>query len=413
MELNILAVETSSAVCSLALLRTRNTNKMEIYTHESIAAQKYTECLLPMANGLLDSLKLSPTELTALAFGQGPGSFTGLRVACGTAQGVAFALGIPAIPVPSTKAVIATLNRRRHDLVFVALDARMDEVYMAVYKNVKGSHLESWKTVKEPFLISALDVTPWMEYSLLVWLPKHLEDAGSITLAGNAWENYPDVISIKPNWQLLNKKHPTAMGVAWVAWHTWKYNKKISTDIVKPIYIRDKVAFTTLERMQGLGGNPRIKLLQRMELHSMTENDVDEVVELSRKTHKLPWSKVNFVEALANGYSACVIRYNSELIAFCVLMFALDTAHLSTIAVLPGLQCKGLGSYLLRWCERQIHRKSIEIITLETQLSNNAAIRFYEKHGFSRVGFRRAYYLVGKNEREDAIIMQKKFLLQR
>ncbi|WP_437701803.1 tRNA (adenosine(37)-N6)-threonylcarbamoyltransferase complex dimerization subunit type 1 TsaB, partial [Achromobacter xylosoxidans] len=106
MELNLLALETSSSRCGVALLRAFD-GRLEVAVREHEGSQEHAERLLPMANELLAEAGLAPGALQAVAFGQGPGGFTGLRVACGVAQGMAMGLGIPVLPVVSHQAVAA------------------------------------------------------------------------------------------------------------------------------------------------------------------------------------------------------------------------------------------------------------------------------------------------------------------
>src|SRR5690554_6449382 len=99
MAVNLIAFETSSTNCSVALLTERDGRvRVETASHE---AQGHAEQVLPLAQKLLDKTGLSRRDLDAVVFGQGPGGFTGLRVACGVAQGMAYALGVPVVPVPT------------------------------------------------------------------------------------------------------------------------------------------------------------------------------------------------------------------------------------------------------------------------------------------------------------------------
>ena len=131
MELNLLALETSSSRCGIALLRAAD-GRLDVTVREHEGSQEHAERLLPMAGELL--AEDWPRALHAVAFGQGPGGFTGLRVACGVAQGMALGLDIPLLPVVSHLAVAAQTGAAPGQAVLVALDARMNEVYLAVYR---------------------------------------------------------------------------------------------------------------------------------------------------------------------------------------------------------------------------------------------------------------------------------------
>ena len=106
-----------------------------------------------------------------MAFGQGPGGFTGLRVACGVAQGMALGLDIPVLPVVSHLAVAAQTGAAPGQAVLVALDARMNEVYLAVYRRAgtEGDEPASWETLQEPMLIAAAEVVPWAQHHQSGW----------------------------------------------------------------------------------------------------------------------------------------------------------------------------------------------------------------------------------------------------
>ncbi|MFA7592659.1 MAG: tRNA (adenosine(37)-N6)-threonylcarbamoyltransferase complex dimerization subunit type 1 TsaB [Thiohalobacteraceae bacterium] len=129
MSVKILALETATEACSAALLI--DDQMLERF---EIAPRGHARLLLPMLDELLATAGLQPAQLDAVAFGRGPGSFTGLRIAAGTAQGIAFATDLPVLPV-STLAALArpALLRAGVEHVLAAIDARMGEVYWAPY----------------------------------------------------------------------------------------------------------------------------------------------------------------------------------------------------------------------------------------------------------------------------------------
>jgi len=125
---NILAVDTSSDNCSVALFLD---TKLDLVCEP--APRKHTQLILPMVKSIVDKHQLELNQLDALAFGCGPGSFTGIRIAAGVAQGFAFGLDCPVYPVSNLKAM-ALQCYREHGIskVLVAIDARMDEVYWSL-----------------------------------------------------------------------------------------------------------------------------------------------------------------------------------------------------------------------------------------------------------------------------------------
>ncbi len=129
--MNILAIDTATEACSAALLREDG----QVFSEFEIAPRQHTRLLPQMMNRVLQASGISKSMISHCAFSNGPGAFTGIRIAAAQAQGVGLALGIPLVPV-STLAVLAQvcLNRYRCQQALVALDARIQEIYWANYE---------------------------------------------------------------------------------------------------------------------------------------------------------------------------------------------------------------------------------------------------------------------------------------
>lgn len=130
-ELNIIAIDTSTEACSAALLR----DDGQVFAEFEIVPRGHTRLLPVMMDAVVGAAKIPKSSLTHCAFCNGPGAFTGIRIAAATAQGLAIGLGILLVPV-STLATLAQVSLDRHALpdTLVALDARMSEVYWAIYR---------------------------------------------------------------------------------------------------------------------------------------------------------------------------------------------------------------------------------------------------------------------------------------
>ncbi len=218
------AIETSGDWCSVALWRDG-----EIASIERRAPNRHSELVLPMLEKLLAEAGLTAGELDAVAFGAGPGSFTGLRIACGIAQGLAFARDLPVAAVSSFEAIAQESGEAR---VVACIDARMSEVYYSALERRGGAQPFAWREVVPGQCVAPRDAAP----------PPGAGWAG----CGNGFEAYPEFLS----GTILRSKpevHPTAFAVAQLAAPRFAAGEGIDAALAAPVYLRDKVAFTTQE----------------------------------------------------------------------------------------------------------------------------------------------------------------------
>jgi len=223
------AIETSGDWCSVALWRDG-----EIASVERRAPNRHSELALPMLEKLLENAGLTASELEGVAFGAGPGSFTGLRIACGLAQGLAFARGLPVIAISSFEAIAQESGEAR---VVACIDARMREVYYSALERRGEEHSGDqrsflWHEVVPGQCVAPREAAP----------PPGEGWAG----CGSGFQVYPEFLSGK----ILRKKpevHPTAFAVAQLAAPRFAAGEGIDAAAAAPVYLRDKVAFTTQE----------------------------------------------------------------------------------------------------------------------------------------------------------------------
>jgi ribosomal-protein-alanine N-acetyltransferase len=138
----------------------------------------------------------------------------------------------------------------------------------------------------------------------------------------------------------------------------------------------------------------------------MTEGDLAEVTAAEQRIHPFPWSPGNFRDSLAAGHDCWLKREAGTLVAFAVVMRAVDEAHLLNISVVPERQRVGLGRTLLDFLGDQAHQAGMKRMLLEVRISNTQAIAFYRHVDFAEIGRRRGYYPASAG-REDAIVMAK------
>lgn len=410
MNAHLLALETSSSVCGVSVLSYTDTPQLHTLSHDAMG--EHAERLLPMVDQLLAQAGLSRHQLCTIAFGQGPGGFTGLRVACGVAQGMAFGLGIPVIGVSSLLAAAVRAHQALDPACqgagihhVVVQDARMNEVYLAVYQSpVAGG--QAWRTVQEPLLIDATQVGPWLKQVLPDWA---ITDQAPAYLSGDALVAYPALQQLDeglPALRLGGHWRADAPSVAQVALVAWQRGETIEPDAAAPLYVRDKVAFTTRERQHGAGGNPRAPAFG-MTLSPMRAEHLDAVAAIESKVQSFPWTRQNFADGLQAGYDAWVALQGSRVVGFCMTMMAPDVAHLLVIGVEPQFQSKGVGARLLSKCEDQARQHQLDTVVLEVRCSNQQATGFYRHHGYVVFTVRKDYYPAAHGAREHADVMKK------
>ena len=147
--------------------------------------------------------------------------------------------------------------------------------------------------------------------------------------------------------------------------------------------------------------------LARLNYAPMQESDLQEVVELEQTVYPYPWSMTNFIDSLASGYEAWVLRdTDNELMGYFLLMAIVDEAHLLNVAVSAERQGQGLGRFLLNQAVACARGLGMESVLLEVRPSNTRALEIYQRYGFQTIGRRKGYYPAANQQREDAIVMR-------
>lgn len=224
--MKILALETSTQAGSVALL------VGDTLTERPVTGRPgHSETLLPATMSLLRECGVTLAEMDAIAFGAGPGAFTGLRLACGVAQGLALGAGKPVIPVSNLEALASQCPG---EALFIAIDARMSEVYFAAYRR-------SGEALREL-------APPQCASPEAVRLPEEGHWAGF----GSAFQAYRDVLVNALGARLDSfdcTPQPAAGAIARLAAQRFEKGEAIDPVLAAPLYVRDKVALTTEERL--------------------------------------------------------------------------------------------------------------------------------------------------------------------
>lgn len=224
--MKLLALDTSTENCSLALWLDG-----EVMSRQELAGQRHSDLLLPMLEALLGDAGLTLGVLDGIAFGAGPGSFTGLRIGCGVAQGLALGADLPVLGISTLLALAAAAPGEK---VIACLDARIGEIYHAAYELRDGL----WHTVSEPSLGLAQDAPV-------------LDGSGWVG-AGSGFAAYCDALRQRYTGQLVSSDgsvYPQAREMVKLAAPLFAQGLGRDAALAAPLYIRNKVALKMGERM--------------------------------------------------------------------------------------------------------------------------------------------------------------------
>lgn len=220
--MKLLAIETATEACSVALYLDG-----DVREEFRIAPREHAKLVLGMAESLLVDAGLKLADMDALAFGRGPGAFTGVRIATSVVQGMAFAAELPVVPV-STLAALAQGAQREFgwQRVAAAIDARMNEVYWASYENLDGlmQPLQQ-ERVCSPDKVPELDGKGW--YGI-----------------GSGWLTFADALAARVGDSVVETKgdfYPHAHDVAVLAADAVAQGLAVSAEQALPVYLRDQV----------------------------------------------------------------------------------------------------------------------------------------------------------------------------
>jgi tRNA threonylcarbamoyladenosine biosynthesis protein TsaB len=232
--MNLLALETSTEACSVALL-----SDGMLFARSEIAPRRHAELLLPMCEAVLAEAGVTRRQLDAIAVGRGPGAFTGVRLAISAAQGIALALDIPVLPVSSLAALALDAPQDASSILAV-IDARMGEIYAGTFtRGSDGLVREIGSETVGP--AEALRVSPGRRWDIV----------------GSGWDTYAEVIAARLDANPRSARglcYPQAAAVARLAAPRFAAGQGVVAEQALPVYLRDKVALTTSERT---GATPR------------------------------------------------------------------------------------------------------------------------------------------------------------
>ncbi len=224
--MKLLAIDTSTEACSAALAIDGH-----ISERYEIAPRKHAELILPMIEALLADAGCTLAQMDAIAFGRGPGAFTGIRIGTGVVQGLAFSIDRPVVPVSSLAAIAyGAMSEFNTDNVLAGIDARMGEVYWGVYQR---SVAEGVKLLGEEVVCKPEET----------FIPESVSD--NLIGAGTAWQTYGELLMARYEGRVAehhSEIFPRARDIAALGVIGFEAGLAVSAEDAQPVYLRNNVA---------------------------------------------------------------------------------------------------------------------------------------------------------------------------
>jgi len=226
--MHLIAFDTATEWCTAALW-----SDGVVAVREERAGQRHSDLLVPMVMELLSEAGLGLSQVDGLAYGMGPGSFTGLRIACSVAQGLAMGGDIPVLGISTLEALAEEAwAAQETEHVLACLDARMNEVYAATYQRENGV----WSSTVAPIVCPPAAVP--------------MPDERGCVGVGSGFFAYPALMALATrNLQAVHPEFiPHARSIARLAAPRFARGEGLPAEAAEPLYIRDKVALKISER---------------------------------------------------------------------------------------------------------------------------------------------------------------------
>jgi len=229
MATRILAIDTATEACSVALWNNGETRALF-----ELCPREHTQRILPLVEQILRESGLALQDLDALAFGRGPGSFTGVRIGIGMAQGLGLGAELPLLGISTLQAMAQGAWRMTGaSNVLAAIDARMGEVYWGQYQRHADGH---WQGIGEEAVLAPEQVQALLQ-----------EQQGQWAHVGTGWQAYPDLQGTAPlqltDGQILL---PHAEDMLPLALRAWQQGEAVAAADAQPIYLRNNVTWKKL-----------------------------------------------------------------------------------------------------------------------------------------------------------------------
>ena len=410
--MKILAIDTSGLVGSVAI-----TDSDMLVAQFSIQYKTtHSEILLPMLNDISEKINLDMSTIDAIAVAKGPGSFTGLRIGCATAKGLALAIDKPIVPVPTVDGLAYNLYGVEK-IICPMMDARRNQVYTGLYtfvpKMPEGKALErtfDMQVIHEQFASSVEDIV-----SILNEMGK------PVVLLGDGVPVYHDILekSLKVPYSVapLHQNRQSAASIAMLAARYIEEGLAVNSDEFAPDYLRlSQAEREAKEKEQNGPGTEKARAQRRMEqrqapgiirIREMNAEDIEDAYKLeAMNLGKEAWSQKQLLDALTRDDTIYLVAEKAgRIVGLCGVRNISGDGEVTNVSVSGDCRGEGVGYKMVKQLLERGHGIGITDYTLEVRAENSPAIHLYEKLGFRSEGVRPGFY---DSPKDDAVIYWKR-----
>lgn len=370
--MKILGLDSSGLVASVAVVEGEN-----LLAEYTVNYKKtHSQTLLPMLDEIARMTELDLNSIDAIAVAGGPGSFTGLRIGSATAKGLGFALGKPLVQVPTVDGLAYNLWGCR-DLVCPLMDARRNQTYTGLYDLAGGK----MQVVRAQCAVGIDEII------------------GSVNAQGRPVVFLGDGVPVFREFIREHCKAPYSYAPA----HMNKQRGASVASLAAVYFQEGKFQTAAQHRPDYLRlSQAERERLETLNVRRMREEDIPAVAAIERTLFSRPWTEQSFAGALRQDTIFLVSLKGDEVIGYCGMYCSPEEGEITNVAVKPEEQGHGVGRKLVERLLEQARGEGMDRIVLEARISNENAIRLYEKLGFRSCGIRRNFY---EAPREDGIVM--------
>lgn len=379
--MKILSMDTSSDVCSVALLENNN---IVDELHNS-SEREHSQSLMPMIKDLLEKNNISLDNIDLVACGIGPGSFTGIRIGIATVKAFADAKNIPVVGINSleAQAYLALMEEEKKNCKILSMiDARNENAYVAVYRCKNGN----FSVYKNPEIMSISNATEYLNFKedVLITGNVPLEKIEAL-LRAKIYNEQAQGDDTK-KYKFVKSSHTFAEAIGIAAFDKYQNGMYGDSNSIMPMYLNLSQAEKQKRNLKD----------EKIYINEMSINDKEEIKSNYEKFPNI-WNENTFDEDTRNSKYA-VAKQDNEVIGFISYRIILDEIEIMNIVTRMDRRNQGTASNLLSYVIRTIESNKIN---LEVNENNKTALNLYSKFGFKKVGVRKNYY----NGNEDAILM--------